>query len=476
MEQALSMADENRIELEKVLAHYSNDSLKLEAAQYLIRNMPFHFSRIDYLMSPNGKRYVPDITDFPDNIAVQKHCDSLLNKGYRIEKELVYDIKTLKSDYLIQNIDLAFQVWEKPWAREVSFGDFCRCILPYRSQNEPISYLRGEFMQRYMPLLDSANVDNPFEACKIINARFMKELKYKSTGSPLYPTVDETYRSSTGECEGLCNLNIQVMRALGIPVVVQVTTWTKMDMAHNWCAVLYDGEFHDFSPAYDQPGSYINKLKTVRNLKPAKVYRSLYEPEMNEPEVDDDGYVTNLKSPFLRDVTREGGYAVLDMQVEADKPVSSSKSQVYLCAYNYYQWEPIAIGIRDGSMCEFKDVVGNNIFMVAEAAGKRDLKYISAPFFIDSVGNIRKFIPEMNKFITQVLEKKKEESPRILHFWNTEKDYFQLIKCDSITSDTTQFYTRIPDNALLWYTTPHRAMGQRVGFLENGKLKRTWDF
>ena len=39
LEHALSMAGENRVELEKVLEYYKNDSLKLEAARFLIRNM-----------------------------------------------------------------------------------------------------------------------------------------------------------------------------------------------------------------------------------------------------------------------------------------------------------------------------------------------------------------------------------------------------------------------------------------------------
>ena len=39
---ALEQAGKNRIELEKVLNYYRNDSLKLEAARFLIRNMPGH--------------------------------------------------------------------------------------------------------------------------------------------------------------------------------------------------------------------------------------------------------------------------------------------------------------------------------------------------------------------------------------------------------------------------------------------------
>ena len=40
LEDALSLAEENRPELEKVLRHYHGDTLKLEAAKFLIRNMP----------------------------------------------------------------------------------------------------------------------------------------------------------------------------------------------------------------------------------------------------------------------------------------------------------------------------------------------------------------------------------------------------------------------------------------------------
>ena len=40
LEQALLFAGNNRGELEKVLSHYENNPEKLEAARFLIRNMP----------------------------------------------------------------------------------------------------------------------------------------------------------------------------------------------------------------------------------------------------------------------------------------------------------------------------------------------------------------------------------------------------------------------------------------------------
>ena len=46
LEKALETAGNNRQELEKVLTHYTRlkDSLKLEAAKFLIENMPGHYT------------------------------------------------------------------------------------------------------------------------------------------------------------------------------------------------------------------------------------------------------------------------------------------------------------------------------------------------------------------------------------------------------------------------------------------------
>lgn len=475
MKQALSMAGENRKELEKVFEHYKDDTLKLKAAQYLIVNMPFHFSRVDYFLSPDSQRYVLNITDFPDHQAVRSHCDSLQDRGYTIEKDIIYDIKKLNSDFLIRNIDLAFQVWQKPWAKDVSFDDFCRYILPYRTQTEPISDLRQKLMEQYLPLIDSGQANNSFEACMIINAELNKTLKYKETGSPLYPTIEETLQSGIGLCNALCNVGTQVMRALGIPVTVQIATWTKMDLSHNWCVVLHNGQFYDFSPAYGQPDVYKEILATQYNLKPAKIYRSLFDPEFKRMVVKDDGYITNLKSPLLRDVTAECGYATVDIRVKTDETVSTIKTQVYLCAHNYYEWVPLAIGVRNGSVCEFKEIAGNHIFMVAEAIDTYSLRYITAPFILNDNGDIRKFIPNTDKMVSQHLLRDPNKSPRELHYWDTQTNRFKLIGCDSI-NEQMQFYTQIPENALLWYRFAQKTLDERVGFIECDTLKRACDF
>ena len=50
-----------------------------------------------------------------------------------------YDIHKISSAYLIESIDLAFEVWEnRPWSKYYSFEDFCEYIFAYMIENEPL--------------------------------------------------------------------------------------------------------------------------------------------------------------------------------------------------------------------------------------------------------------------------------------------------------------------------------------------------
>ena len=117
---------------------------------------------------------------------------------------MIYDVLSVDSSFLIKNIDLAFMAWEKPWARDVPFDVFCTYILPYRVQTEKISSLREEMMKRFLPLLDSAGVKTPLEACVALNEHLKSVVRYQETGLPFYPTIEETYRSGISRCDGIC--------------------------------------------------------------------------------------------------------------------------------------------------------------------------------------------------------------------------------------------------------------------------------
>jgi hypothetical protein len=476
--EALTMSGKNRSELEKVFNHYKHDTLKLKAAEYLIQNMPYHFSIDNYLLSPKGEKFRPDISIFNTSEKLALCYDSVYMKGYHLVANKRKDIETLDSSYLVKNIDLAFSLRSKDWVKNIPFEDFCRYILPYRSQNEPASNLREVLMKRYLPLLDSAKVNNPLDAARIINKQLSKELHFVELGNQLYPTIDETYHSGLGECEALCNYATFVMRSVGIPTAITRTVWTKTDLGHYWCTIMCNDSTYDFDPGGDSFDTFKHNLAVKPFLKPAKVYRLRFDPEpLPFSDMEDDGYVTTLKNPLFVDVTNKMESPTISFQIETDGKTSKSKSLVYLCTFNNYKWIPIAIGSRNNKWCHFYNVVGNNIFMVAEASGNSDLHYISAPFLVDEKGHINKFIPNKTHKEKYTFHKHigSNNVTYTLFYWNNRKNVFSEIKSDS-TRDSLQFYSQIPDNALLWFVCPLRTFRQRVGYIKQGRFLRTCDF
>lgn len=98
LEFVLQVSGENRKELEHVMAHYENDFLKRKAAIFLIENMLGKGS-IEYVF---------------------RESDS----GYLRQKPRP-DVTAITSAYLIENIDLAFDVWRRyPWCKELIHTPF----------------------------------------------------------------------------------------------------------------------------------------------------------------------------------------------------------------------------------------------------------------------------------------------------------------------------------------------------------------
>ena len=114
----LKLAGKNRHELERVINHYKTapeDSLKLKAAEFLILNMP-------------GKYTESYDAPWEDVATVNLRWSSSSDKSKVIETynigEMIRedDIHHITADYLISNIELAFQVWrDKPWGKHISF-------------------------------------------------------------------------------------------------------------------------------------------------------------------------------------------------------------------------------------------------------------------------------------------------------------------------------------------------------------------
>ena len=122
LELALNFAGNNRQELEIVLENYKDYPLKYKAARFLIENMPYHYSvDKDYskrLQPVYDKHEIISLKyNWTSSLAWGKEIDSLeiASRGlFKPISDLLKnsDSHTIKSDWLIEQIDLAFKAWK----------------------------------------------------------------------------------------------------------------------------------------------------------------------------------------------------------------------------------------------------------------------------------------------------------------------------------------------------------------------------
>lgn len=225
VERALEAAGRNRGELESVLWHYRHDERRLRAARWLIANMPGHYS------------------DVP-NAAMEALMDAI--RGGRVDKvvktplgvpERVYDVDVITSEYLIDNIDRAFEMYDsRPWNRYLSEDEFYECLLPYRHGHEPLSEWRKHYGDRYGWLLESGyDGSDVVEAVAYISRAVTDSLfEYRSNLGLPDLSADFLLDYKYGDCKDVSDFAVYLFRSLGIPVV---TDFSNKMLIHTWNAV-----------------------------------------------------------------------------------------------------------------------------------------------------------------------------------------------------------------------------------------------
>lgn len=464
LEKALQLSGNNRTELEKVITYYKDNNEKRKAASFLICNMIHHNSIQNTLYSPTNSIYELDLSS--------KHfiqvLDSLKKEGYTIRTNISEDIKNIKADLLIENIELAFTVWKKPWANKIPFDDFCRYILPYRSDGCPASNLRKKLMQQYIPYLDSLAITTPLEACNAINKLLIGNFSFVGT-LPLQLTLEQVDQFHIGNCECISSYVTFLMRALGIPVSQDITVWTKSGYGHSWCTVLNtDNHWYPFAPAEAVTDDYKKKLSTGVTL-PAKVYRILFEPISNPFDFPDDGRSTFLKNNLYKDVTEEYDTPTTTISIKADNDSTYKKKLIYLCAYNMGKWKEIALGEYNKGYYQIKKVVGDNVFRIATMQNGV-FHYLTEPFYTDFDGNISYFSSDTTQ-TQEITLRKHPFYGRFRHwggYWDSRSQSFQRVKTIAETDSTLTCL--FPVNALIAMGTRWVHWQQRIYFIKGDSI------
>lgn len=416
MEETLSKAGNNRKELFLVLRHYESqdDSLRLRAAQFLLENMADkgyltgrsieeYYNFIDSIYQIKQEEY-----DIPYIYATFRQQAKYLKEN----PVLNWDVQTLSADYLIQNIDEAFAVWNRPWNRHLTFEEFCEWILPYRVGTEIPEAWRTLYRERFEPLLMNDSIRTAQQACKVINDELIKLPIHIATQSAMGICI----RPSTlinikfGLCGDYANLAVYAMRACGIPVGVEtIPHWGDGNQGHVFNVVYdNDGTCHDFSGAEQNPDEHLirfrHKIPKVYQRTFGKYPGSLAMLHGNEdiPQFFQDAYRKDVTAhyPFIgaKDIT-------VDLQQAPDRRFA------YLCVFDPRGWTPIAWGTVKGRQAEFRAIGPNIVYHAALYADGR-LQLTGDPFLLDTLGNITRFSPQ-KECIAYTLERKNPEAANL---------------------------------------------------------------
>ena len=305
LECALDFAGDNRVELEKVLEHYRTDPEKLEAARFLIRNMPGWYSYEGNELDSIHHLLVGVCEGRP----ISKREKNKWNRMSFNSLSKIYDAQVITAEYLIDNIDLAFEVWRKyPWNRNLPFDDFCELILPYRIADEPLSDWRKLYYEDYGTLLDSLyKGSDVIEASKIIDGK-LRKLYYIYNTDFRVPHLNAVflYHNRIGYCREACDLTIYAMRACGIPVATDYFVYSP-DYQH----------YHCWTMLRDTTGTFLqfgfNEFEASRDTlrhdgrKKGKVYRYCFgmQADKNSGTSGNRQLSPVLKNRFVKDVTSE---------------------------------------------------------------------------------------------------------------------------------------------------------------------------
>ena len=463
LEHALIQAGDNRAELDSVLLHYKNDDLKYKAACFLVENMLGHArydtSYVRYLQPVYAKcTEISKKHNWERNSAWQAETKKYWNKiKYSVDLPISgkkQDIRTLKADWLIEEIDLAFRAWKgNAYSKDIDFIDFCRYLLPYRiHDNMCIDNSRSVFYDRHSGWFSKNEIDFRQRVDSLLYE--YKELMHNNFTTVSLPilnvaTFEEVKR---GVCDDRCRFNVLLFSSLGMPVVHDfVPAWGNRDSGHSWNAVALGDKTYPFEAFWDSDRW---KYKHIYNnevsdslwgkFRLPKVYRHTYELHLEgalaDKKVNSSDIPPLFRNPWIMDVSEQYFNAT---DVELELPAKAAEDYCYLCVFGHKGWIPVQWGkIRKNGKVNFPKM-GRDIFYLP--AYYRNGKIIPAGdlFLLDKQGKRITFTCGVDK--TEIISR-------------SVKYYFDL---------------RDIENTRRWLSGA-RLMGCRTPE-DNGELIYSWD-
>lgn len=437
-----------------LLSHYNEkaDSLKCKAALFLLEGAKD-------MHGIEGTR----VKTYSDTIKEYFRESKLLNdKLYALRDEnypdsIVNDSDALTPQYLIENIDRAFDSWEKAnWKDDISFDVFCEYILPYRSGNERIENWRKIAFEDTIYKCIKDSVFKYPDLCKAATYLAKEQSKHESKFVIRLPgrknaTIPDLPFSilkilSTGTCDKLVNKSIFTNRALAIPIAIDFTPhWANHANGHTWGAIITrTGSIPFILPIKDSLGTIMNSRY---GYILSKVYRKTFSENANS-HLKQRGFCSFLPELFnnarLIDVT---DLYLPSMAINIPVISKATESEyAYLAVSDRNSWIPVGWGTCTNHLANFNKVGKKAVYLPVfiSTTGQEPCNY---PFYITENDSVKYFKPDFKKRIKVELTRKHPSSNPYLadYMERMIQSKFQVANNNSfINASTVYTITKLP--------------------------------
>lgn len=339
----LKKAGKNSSELIKTLEYFkkSDDPLKYEAAGFLIANMDIHSSNTYYWANESDEDIKFNELSFSDfDQAVKKIKELQENQNISAVQSTIPDLEFVKSDFLINNIEQAFDKWRTSLYKNIPFQDFLEYILPYRTSIEPVQDWRNRYAGQFKWISDSTKTV-PFKTLiSYVAAEYKHTFSFGSEPSlPNEPLrrlgALQLLLRKTGACDDVSGLTVFELRSQGIPAACDFISFWGTTSGMHFTNTAFD---LNMKPTYFDITR--SEIFEALHREPAKVIRTTYSKQKGVLAAVEKN--ENIPPGFLR---RFNYIDVTDEYWEAANLtcplLNDSKSKiVYASVFNSGDWQP----------------------------------------------------------------------------------------------------------------------------------------
>lgn len=401
LEFALSSAVSNRTELEAVLEHYRTVDVnpdKLRAAEFLIENMPAHYSYSGTEIYDYYNYAVCILAN--STLTPEQQRDSLLfitNTKYAdLPNHTIPDVQIIKAGFLIDNIDKSYTQWTTcPWSSHITFNEYLEWMLPYKFaelqehdcwRDTMYTQFGASALERRIPNdVEYNNVIHVADTVRYMTSSCFPQHRLSTHGClPLLSAYFQAHRT-LGSTEDYSLTLAMLLRSIGVPVMLDETPVGPRNSASTRWIVTLSERGEELCSEWDF-SSVIGDGFFPYERGP-KVYRNTYSINMDRQE-----YMRKSKYRYPFDLTVQDVTSHYFLTSDICIPVNGKVREPYVYIASAVRddenpWTIVDFAPLKHSKACFRNM-GREVMYTVMGYNGNELVQVSVPFILHKDGTI----------------------------------------------------------------------------------------